>query len=252
MSRDTWRAIRDQLSGEIASGVLTPGSQLPTEPELCRMYEAGRHSVRRAVAALAVEGKLRIEQGRGTFVEVAPKLNYHIGLRTRFRENLLSQGFEPGGETIAEDIVPASVRVAEALQLDEGAPVHRLLRLGMADGVPISLGFTFQCATRFPDWARLRRDGLSVTEAYRVHGIADYIRSSTSVHSRRAREDEAELLQQHVDQPVLVVRKVDVDMAGVPLGHSEGIWAGSRVQFVFDGAQQDVAIRSPHGNGKAD
>lgn len=245
MGRDAWRAIRDQLSDEIASGALTPGTRLPTEPELCRMFEAGRHSVRRAVASLAVEGKLRVEQGRGTFVEAAPKLNYHVGRRTRFRQNLLTQGFEPGDETIAEDVVPASAWVAEALRLDEGALVHKLLRRGMADGVPISLGFTFQCATRFPDWAQLRRDGLSVSEAYRRYGITDYVRSSTSVHSRRAHEDEAELLQQHIEQPVLVVRKVDIDMDGVPIGHSEGIWAASRIQFVFEGAE-DMPIRSPN------
>jgi GntR family phosphonate transport system transcriptional regulator len=188
------------------------------------------------MAALSMEGKLRVEQGRGTFVEDAPKLSYHVDRRTRFRENLLSQGFEPSGETIAEDVVPASRSVAGALQLAEGAPVHRLLRRDMADGVPINLGFTFQCATRFPDWARLRREGLSVTEAYRAHGITEYFRRSTSVHSRRAREEEAEILQQHVDQPVLVVRKVDVDGHRVPIGHAEGVWAASRVQFVFEGA----------------
>ncbi|MFB6453586.1 phosphonate metabolism transcriptional regulator PhnF [Bradyrhizobium tunisiense] len=243
MVRDSWRAIRDRLSDEIASGKLTPGTQLPTEPELCRMFEAGRHSVRRAVTALAIEGKLRIEQGRGTFVEAAPKLNYHVGRRTRFRQNLLSQGFEPGDETIAEDIVPASAWVAEALRLHEGAPVHQLLQRSLADGVPISLGFTFQCATRFPDWAKLRRQGLSITEAYHAYGVTDYMRNSTSVHSRRAREEEAKLLQQHIEQPVLVVRKVDIDMDGVPIGHSEGIWAASRVQFVFDGAD-NIPIRS--------
>ncbi|MDQ8731100.1 phosphonate metabolism transcriptional regulator PhnF [Bradyrhizobium sp. LHD-71] len=244
MGRDAWRAIRDRISDEIASGVLLPGTRLPTEPELRRIFDTGRHSVRRAMAALAMEGKLRVEQGRGTFVEDAPKLNYHVGRRTRFRQNLRSQGFEPSGETISEEIVPASCRVADALQLAEGAPVHRLLRRDMADGVPINLGFTFQCATRFPDWAALRREGQSVTEAYRAHGIIEYFRRSTSVHSRRAREEEAELLQQHIDQPVLVVRKVDVDRHGVPIGHSEGIWAASRVQFVFDGAD-DVPLR-PH------
>lgn len=214
------------------------------------MFDAGRHSVRRAMAALAVEGKLRVEQGRGTFVEAAPQLNYHVGRRTRFRQNLLSQGFEPSGESIAEDIVPASPNLAEALQLAEGAPVHRLLRRDLADGVPINLGFSFHCATRFADWAKLRREGLSVTEAYFAYGITDYVRNSTSVHARRAGKEEAKLLQQHVDQPVLVVRKVDIDMDGVPIGHSEGIWAASRVQFVFEGPD-DIPIRSPHRIDKA-
>ena len=36
-----------------------PGAQLPTEAALCLSFQTGRHSVRRAVAVLAAEGKLR-------------------------------------------------------------------------------------------------------------------------------------------------------------------------------------------------
>jgi GntR family transcriptional regulator, phosphonate transport system regulatory protein len=234
MASGSWREMRDRIFDEIALGVLPPDVRLPIEPELCRWFSAGRHSVRRAVAALAVEGKLRVEQGRGTFVEAAPKLSYYVGRRTRFRRNLFSQGFEPSGETLAEDIIPAPRSVAEALKLPEGARVHRLLRRDMADGLPINLGYTYQSASRFPDWHDLRRRGLSTTEAYRLHGVTDYFRVSTTLHSPRAREEEAELVEQHIDQPILIVRKVDVDTEGVPIGHSEGIWAASRVQFVFD------------------
>lgn len=79
---------------------------------------------------------------------------------------------------------------------------------------------------------------MSTSDAYRAYDVIDYFRGSTSIHSRRADEQEAELLQQHVDQPVLVVRKVDVDGSGAPIAYGEGIWAGSRVQFVFDGGDE--------------
>ena len=142
MGRDNWKIIRDRISVQISTGDLQPGTQLPTESQLCNAFKAGRHSVRRAVAALAVEGKLRVEQGRGTFVQAAPLIKYHIGRRTRFRQNLLDQGIEPAGEQLADTILPASAQIAAALHLPEGSPVHRLLRRGVADGVPISLGFS--------------------------------------------------------------------------------------------------------------
>jgi GntR family phosphonate transport system transcriptional regulator len=66
VSRENWKIIRDRLSAEIADGRLATGEQLPTEAQLCRAFETGHHSVRRAVATLAAEGKLRVEQGRGT------------------------------------------------------------------------------------------------------------------------------------------------------------------------------------------
>ncbi len=243
MGRDNWKIIRDKISAKISAGELEPGAQLPTESQLCQSFATGRHSVRRAVAALAVEGKLRVEQGRGTFVQAAPLISYQIGRRTRFRQNLLEQGIAPAGEQLADAVVPASARVAAELGLVEGSPVHRLLRRGLADGVPISIGLSWHCATRFPDLAVQRAGGASVTDIYRSHGIADYFRKRTTIFARRPDDEEARLLMQHPDQPVLVLQKTDVDAAGRPLGYSEAVWAADRVQFSFD--SQDEGDGAP-------
>lgn len=199
--------------------------------------------MRRAVAALTVEGKLRVEQGRGTFVQAAPLISYQIGRRTRFRQNLLEQGVTPAGEQLADDILLAPARVAAALGLAEGSPVHRLLRRGLADGVPISIGLSWHCATRFPDLATRRAVGVSVTDIYSDHGITDYYRKRTIVIARRPEGDEAGLLMQHPDQPVMVLQKTDVDAAGRPIGYSEAVWAADRVQFSFD--SQDEGDAAP-------
>ena len=243
MGRDNWKIIRDKISAKISAGELEPGAQLPTESQLCQSFATGRHSVRREVAALAVEGKLRVEQGRGTFVQAAPLISYQIGRRTRFRQNLLEQGIAPAGEQLADAVVPASARVAAELGLVEGSPVHRLLRRGLADGVPISIGLSWHCATRFPDLAVQRAGGASVTDIYRSHGIADYFRKRTTIFARRPDDEEARLLMQHPDQPVLVLQKTDVDAAGRPLGYSEAVWAADRVQFSFD--SQDEGDGAP-------
>lgn len=245
MGHENWKIIRDRISADISTGQLEPGAQLPTESQLCQAFQAGRHSVRRAVAALAVEGKLRVEQGRGTFVQAAPLINYHIGRRTRFRQNLLEQGVSPAGEQLADSVVPAPPAVAAALGLPEGSPVHRLVRRGLADGVPINIGISYHSAERFPDLATRRNAGESVTEVYRSHGIADYFRKRTTVFARRPDAEEAELLMQHTGQPVIVLQKTDVDVAGQPIGYSEAVWAGDRVQFSFDSL--DEGAETPEG-----
>lgn len=241
MGRENWKMIRDRISADISAGHLAPGVQLPTESQLCQTFQSGRHSVRRAVAALAIEGKLRVEQGRGTFVQAAPLIKYHIGRRTRFRQNLLEQGISPAGEQLADSVVPASAAVAAALGLAEGSAVHRLLRRGLADGVPISLGLSYHCAMRFADLPLRRSAGESVTSIYRSHGIHDYFRKCTTVFARRPDPHEAELLMQHPDQPVIVLQKTDVDAAGHPIGYSEAVWAGDRVQFSFDSLEEGAA-----------
>lgn len=232
----TWETTRDKISDEIAAGHLPPDSRLPSEPELCVLYNTRRHSLRRALAALVAEGKLRVEHGRGTFVERAPLINYVIGPRTRFRENLLAQGLTASGQGISEMRIPASARVAAALGLPVGAPVFAICRRGFANDLPISLGWSYHDAERFPDMADARRAGTSVTETYRKHGIADYRRLSTTIFTRLATEHEAPLLMLRPGQSVLIVQKTDVDLDGRPIGFSEAAWAGDRVQFTFENA----------------
>ena len=233
----SWETTRDRISAEIAAGHLAPDARLPSEPELCLLYNTRRHSLRRALAALVAEGKLRIEHGRGTFVERAPLINYVIGSRTRFHENLLAQGLTGSGQTISEMRIPASARVAGALGLPAGAPVFAICRRGFANDLPISLGWSYHDAERFPDMADQLRAGISVTKTYRKYGIADYRRQRTTVFTRLASEHETSLLMLRPGQSVLIVQKTDVDMNGAPIGFSEAAWAGDRVQFTFENAQ---------------
>ena len=230
-----WERARDWIRAEIAARRLAEGDRLPTEPDIQKATGLGRHSVRRAMAVLAAEGLLSIEQGRGTFVRGQPAIPYRIGRRTRFRENLIAAGRVPGGEALGADIVPAAADIAAALGLEPGAPVHRILRRGLADGMPISLTRSFHCARRFPDLGVRRAAGASVTEVYRAHGIADYHRRETRMHARLPEKWEARALEQPAEQPVIVMAKTDVAPDGTPLGFGESIWAAGRVRFELEG-----------------
>lgn len=251
MGHESWKTIRESLSESIEAGEWAPGTQLPTETELCRRYAAGRHSVRRAVRALAVEGKLRVVQGSGTFVESAPLINYTIGRRTRFRQNLLGQGLTPTGEHMSTDRVAASPTVAAALGLPPGAEVYRVTRRGLADDVPINLVMSFHSAATFPELGDEQQDDRSITDIYRDHGIADYFRKRTTMFTRRPDRDEAALLNQHPDQPVMVLTKIDVTAEGLAIGYSEAVWAGDRVKFTIDSLDEDLPMASENVPGES-
>lgn len=235
MTRPSWTMIRDALAADIDKGTLGPGDRLPTEPELATRFGAGRHSVRRAVHALAREGKVSVEQGRGTFIEASPLLTYAIGKRTRLRQNLVPQGLEVSGDLLGAGLVTAKGRVRRALGLEAGSQVVESRRVTFANQVPIAFGSSYHDARRFPDFVE-RRDLLgSTTETYASYGIEDYVRGETTMHVRLAKPTEAEVLRQHADLPVIVVRALDREPGGEPLSFSEVVWAGNRVQFTMTG-----------------
>ncbi len=240
MTRDRWREIRSLIEQDIMDGVMEPGAKLPTEPELAQLYDAGRHSVRRAVTDLAKSGYLSVEQGRGTFVQPRPMIDYAIGRRTRLRRNLDPKGIDVSGETLDHARIAASPRVARMLGLDTGADVVATHRRTMADGVPVNIGYIYHDATRFPDYPERRRAMGSTTAVYRSYGIEDYLRGETQIHARAARGDEPRQLHQHPDMPVMVVRAVDTLLDGAPIAHSEVIWSAARVKFSINPDEDDA------------
>jgi DNA-binding FadR family transcriptional regulator len=63
-----YRRIARQLSDLIASGEFNPGQRLPAERELAEQLGVSRPSVREALIALEIEGKVEVRVGTGVFV----------------------------------------------------------------------------------------------------------------------------------------------------------------------------------------
>jgi DNA-binding FadR family transcriptional regulator len=63
-----YKKIARQLSGLMASGEFAPGQRLPAERELAQQLGVSRPSVREALIALEIEGKVEIRVGAGVFV----------------------------------------------------------------------------------------------------------------------------------------------------------------------------------------
>ena len=225
-----WHQIGEILAADIAAGTLAPGQKLPTEPELMERFGVSRFTVRQALGHLEQRGLVRAEQGRGTFVHKGV-LDYTLSKRTRFSKNLIEQGFEPGGELLVHEIVPATERVAAYLELAAGVLVIHRRGIMTADGAPIELGDSYYPADRFPDFDKARRQYPTITAALASYGVTDYERLSTEIEARMPTAEEARLLRQPKSVPLLVTRKLDVDSDGVPITYSESIWSSERITF---------------------
>ena len=68
MAGAKYRQIAEDLREQITTGILSPGSQLPTEPQLAAAYDASRSTVRLAIGLLIQQGLVETRQGLGTYV----------------------------------------------------------------------------------------------------------------------------------------------------------------------------------------
>src|SRR5208283_3107756 len=67
------------------------GMKIPTEDELCRLYDISKATVRFAISDLVREGLLRRIQGKGTFV-VHGKPTNGLSIQIRLTEDLFGEG----------------------------------------------------------------------------------------------------------------------------------------------------------------
>ncbi len=228
-----WRQIADRLSADIAHGRFQPGEQLPVEATLAADFAVNRHTVRRALAALAAGGLVRATQGRGTFFEAKP-LPYPIGTRTRFSELVQRAGREAGGKLITSGKVSADAETATALDLAKGTAVLRLETVRSADGTPISMGTAYFPLPRFAKLAAAHRKTGSTTKALKLCGVADYTRAETRVSARPPRAEEARLLDLAAGRPVLTVTSINVDPAGVPIQFTHAVFVADRTELLIE------------------
>lgn len=228
-----WRRIESALSEEIVNGAYPPGARLPTEMQLAARFGANRHTIRRAVRELKERGLVRVEQGRGTFVHESA-VDYQLGKRTRFSANLLSQDRRPSGALLDTDIVTADAKLADALELGEGAPVIRLRTLNLADEIPISIGMNYFAAERFDGIQAAFRETHSITRSLAGFGITDYVRKQTRITARMPTAEEARLLKQPPNRPLLQTTSIDAEPDGRPIQFGVTRFAGDRVQFLVD------------------
>ncbi|ATU95240.1 phosphonate metabolism transcriptional regulator PhnF [Phyllobacterium zundukense] len=235
-----WRQMGETLANEITNGVWTPGSRIPSAPDLAIRFGVNRHTALRALAHLQDEGLVRIERGRGAFV-VEDVISYRMGPRTRFEENLVGLNRVPSRKLISLGDLPADEAVAAGLGIPVGQTATLARLLGEANGLPLSYGSNYFPTSRLPGISEVFRSAqqeekerLSITACLHQVGITDFQRKMMRVRSRQPTNDEARYLRMPPNESVLEVIVTNVDSDGIPVMYAATCFCSSRVEFVMD------------------
>ena len=222
--------IEEQLAGQIASGELHTGERLPPERDLARDLNVSRMTVRQALSSLAARGLVERGAGRGTFV--APrKVDHDLTRVAGFSEQLARQGLEPGAKIIDVSETPADWRVSAALEIAPKAPVVRIQRLRLADGVPMALEDSWFPAEHFPGFADHDLHGSLYALMRDVYGVAP-VRAIERLEPVLARAHEARALDVPARAPLMLVERTAYGGDGTPVEFAHDRYRGDRARFV--------------------
>lgn len=230
-----WRQIADTLRQEIVSGVMPEGTQLPSELALADRFSVNRHTVRAAVANLAMEGLVRAVQGRGTFVGKVPTATSDPPAPPRVSAGFGADGEAARGEVVEAGVEPAPDAVCMALRLSHDALVTRMETVSEAASQPIIWTTSWFSATRFPAIDAAYRELSSVRLALRGYDIDTCVRVSTRIIARTANAEECDRLELSPGAIVMVAEGIDVDAEGWPVHFGVSHFAAERVELVSAG-----------------
>ncbi len=150
MGDPLYRQIAEKLQRLIESGALAPGAKLPTEPELRKLYQASRNTVREAVRWLANRGLVQTRLGQGTYVveqtrpfittlSANPDTGLGGGEGEAYSAEVRAQGRDPFAPPPRVESGRASGLIATELQVPGGSPIVSRRQHRYIDGAPFSL-----------------------------------------------------------------------------------------------------------------
>jgi GntR family transcriptional regulator len=224
---------RHRLLDLISSGTLRPGDRLGTERELAAQLSVSRSTLRQVLAVLAEGGIVRRVPGRagGTFV-AHTKLDRDLSVIVGLPEYLRRQGFVAGTQVLSATMSGADEIAANNLAVPPGSLLIDIVRIRLADGIPISLERVQLPAEIFPGLLELPLGG-SIYDLLDTHyGITpDEVVEHLEV--AEAGSDEAALLGVPARAPLLAITRTSATSAGVPFEFSHDLFRADRTCVTF-------------------
>ncbi len=228
----------------IRSGVIRAGSILPGELDLAAGLGLSRHTVRHALSALAAEGLLRRERGRGTLV--LPPAVHAVTERSlssfyAFAWEVSARGVEQQSQILEFATVAAPSDMAERLALGANWEVKRIVRLRTADGEPLTIETTYlpaalaECLT-----TEVLERGSVYDELERSHGLRVVMaqeKIAATVLSRKL----ARLLAVPGGSPAFKVERTTWSDRG-PIEWQESLVRGDRFLYSVELPRGDVNV----------
>jgi GntR family transcriptional regulator len=224
--------IQTQLLKMIQSGRLRAGDSLPSEEELSRIYSVSRMTSRQALQALKSQGFASRHKGQGSFVS-QPRVEKDITHLCGFTAEMQALGIKATSRVLKAETSPAPAEVAAQLGIAVNALIFRLLRLRLADQLPVAIEEIRLPYERFPGVEILDFSRLSLYQTLRERYGIRVSRADEILEARSATHKEAELLGIHARASLLVMSRTLWSTDGLPVETAHSVYRGDRYRAVL-------------------
>jgi phosphonate utilization transcriptional regulator PhnR len=224
--------IKAQLQARIQSGALKSGDKLPSERELCAIFNTTRVTIRESLAQLESSGAIYRSERRGWFV-TPERLWLDPTQNTNFHKLCLEQSRQPKTKLLEGKVVTVPVEAMTPLQLQPFEQIYLLTRLRYADDRAVCYGENHCLPARVPELLSHDLNG-SLTEVYEQHYGLIYTSMHLSFYPTAMPPQAASALGVAVGRPALLLQRLNYDQHGRILDYDVEYWRHDSLRIEVD------------------
>ncbi|MGZ4428059.1 MAG: GntR family transcriptional regulator [Nocardioidaceae bacterium] len=235
--------IERWLATVITGQGLAEGDKLPAEGELSGALGVSRMTLRQALGALEARGLVVRRRGRsgGTFVS-RPRIECDLTGLPGFTEQMRRANVRPGARVVEARLVPATPAVTEALELERGQKVYRVVRVRSANREPLALEETYLAARDFPGLLNHRLTGSLYSLMRREYALSPHT-AREWLEPVICDDGQAELLGTTPGTALMLVTRTAYTESGRPIEHAYDRYRADRTR---------IALQTGIASGNAD
>lgn len=229
-NKDTlYSQLMDSLLEEIRQ--MKVGDKIPSERQLCQIYDVSRTTVRNAIIELEHNGYVTRIQGKGTFIQNPKKNRQNLSNYYSFTEATKQRGKIPKSLILEYHIERASEDIAEILHLENHELVIQIVRLRLADDEPMLLETTYIKYDDFPEITKKLLEEYPLYDIFEMKYQRKVHKVTESFFVTFVNAKQSSLLAIKANSPCLKIIRYSYDLEDHLIEYTESFAPGDKFNY---------------------
>lgn len=227
-----YEQIKLILREQILNSELSPGTQLPTEIELCQQFDVSRITVGKALNELARSGLIERIQGKGSIVSRRP-IQETFATISGFTETMQRHGLRARSKILSIEVVDGDLNLYKAFDLPANSHQHfmRFRRLCFVENRPAVILTTLMREELGQKFKEHELENASFYKLYEEILGRKVVRNEATLMPVIATPEAVELLQVKPGSAHFLFRGLSYVEGDLPVELATGIFHGDLFQF---------------------
>jgi len=225
--------VRDDILKKIEDGIFKNEEKIPSEEELCSIYDVSRPTIRQAIRELLNDGKLIIKKGKGTFVIKKKFESLLVDKIVSFADELMQKKIPFKDSIIEFKIIKPSTEIAGILEINTEEDVIYYNRIRSIENEPLYNTKGFIINKICPNFINEKIENQSVLNLLESKYNLDFFIIKRYLQPILATMALANLLEIGENTPIHFLETIIYDSDIKPFIYCKDYFRGDKSKFTF-------------------